>query len=465
MIFIYNYLKLSMWSLIYYNKKNKSEIIENIIIKNLKNKGCITIKFIQWFLPKLETINDISSEYKRFFNKIEELYENCNFHDDKYTYKIYKQDFGLDFSEKYEIIEPIASGSIGQVYKIKDKNNKVYAMKCLHPNVDSQINTWEKMLKILSLIPFIRSKLQYYLPININNFVSDFKSQVNLVNEANNILTFKNNYKDIKYIIIPELFNFSKNIIIMSYEDGKYFSDPSVSDYLKQKIMILFRIFTKNNELITNFIHGDLHKGNWRIRVDKSDVYIVLYDFGFCWNIPRSIKDSLNLIDDAFFEISINNFNISKFSNASWHFIDKCVEYEKVYDVIKKYENKDVRDSGFLLNLILDVSRTYNIMINSYIIQSLILYTQMIGNFEKYGVASKINDNGIKRTVNGYLSTVYDMVNYCETYNIFHDFKEYVKTDLNNFENKMDESTSILTIIDDVFNDYDLNMIKKLAIQ
>ena len=224
-------------------------------------------------------MNDISSEYKRLFNKLEQLYENCNFHDDKYTLNIYKQDFGYDFNEKYEIIEPIASGSIGQVYKIKDKNNKIYAMKCLHPNVDSQINRWEKTLKLLSLIPFVRNKLQYYLPININTFVIDFKFQVNLSNEANNLLTFNNIYKDTKYIIIPELFNFSKNIIIMSYEDGKYFSDSSVSDYLKQKIMILFRIFTKNNELITNFMHGDLHKGNWRIRIDKTNVYIVLYDF------------------------------------------------------------------------------------------------------------------------------------------------------------------------------------------
>ena len=465
MIFIYNYFKLFIWSTIYYNKKEKSELIENIIIKNIKNKGCITIKFIQWFLPKINSMNNIPIKYNRFLNKLDDLYENCNFHDDNYTFKVYQGDFGVDFHDKYEIIETIASGSIGQVYKIKDKNDKIYAMKCLHPEVDSQINTCEKLLKIISSIPLIRNNLQYYLPININNFINDFKSQVNLSNEANNLLSFGNIYKEIPYIVIPELINFSKHIMIMSYEEGMYLNDSTISDYLKQKIMILFRVFTKNNELITNFMHGDLHNGNWRVRVNKTDVYLVLYDFGFCWNIPSSIKDSLKLIDDAFFDISINQFNVDKFTSAGWHFMDKCVEYQEVYDVVKKYEKKDVRDSRFLLNMILDLSRTYNVLINSYIIQSLILYTQIIGNFENHGMASKINDTGIKRTKNGYLSSVYDMVNYCETYHVFNDFKEYISEDLKIYEDKSKESTSILCVIDDAFNDCDLEMIKKLAIK
>ena len=120
---MYDYLKMFIWGAIYW-KKNENyeiEIIENIIVNNIKNKGCITIKFIQWFLPKIEAMNDISNKYNGLIKKLEDLYEKCNYHDEKHTLDVFKKDFGIGFHEKYEIIDIIASGSIGQVYKIKDK--------------------------------------------------------------------------------------------------------------------------------------------------------------------------------------------------------------------------------------------------------------------------------------------------------------------------------------------------------
>ena len=57
---IINYTKLCLWSAIYYFQKDKSETIFKIIVKNIKESGCVTIKFVQWLLPKIETIYEES---------------------------------------------------------------------------------------------------------------------------------------------------------------------------------------------------------------------------------------------------------------------------------------------------------------------------------------------------------------------------------------------------------------------
>ena len=54
MIFLFNYLKLALWSGIYYYQR--SDLVFDIIIKNINDCGCLAIKFTQWLLPKIELI-------------------------------------------------------------------------------------------------------------------------------------------------------------------------------------------------------------------------------------------------------------------------------------------------------------------------------------------------------------------------------------------------------------------------
>ena len=51
--------------------------------------------------------------------KCEELYDDCNWHSLDYFKKIYKKTFNKDLDEDYSIEEQLGSGSIGQVYKVK----------------------------------------------------------------------------------------------------------------------------------------------------------------------------------------------------------------------------------------------------------------------------------------------------------------------------------------------------------
>ena len=70
----------------------------------------------------------------------EELYDDCNWHSLNYTKKIYKETFNKDLDEDYSIEEQIGSGSIGQVYKIKNKKTKNYdILKVRHPNIENEL--------------------------------------------------------------------------------------------------------------------------------------------------------------------------------------------------------------------------------------------------------------------------------------------------------------------------------------
>ena len=168
----FNYFKLGLWSLIYYFKP--SDIVFDIIVNNIKQSGPILIKLVQWVLPKIETIYDINKETE-WFNKLEEVYENCEFHSLEHTKKKYKKSFNSDFDKYYQGIEPIASGSIGQVYKITDKKGEVFAMKVLHPNINVQIHFFNVLFFIIKMIPPLHNYLNYYFPVDLHSFINDFK--------------------------------------------------------------------------------------------------------------------------------------------------------------------------------------------------------------------------------------------------------------------------------------------------
>ena len=431
----FNYLKLGIWSYIYYSQKEKSEIIFDIIIQNLKNSGCIALKFVQWILPKIEHIygidrNDPKNEW---FCNLETIYENCNFHSIDYTKKVYKAYFKKDLEEDYTIIEKVASGSIGQVYKIKDKEGKVFALKTLHPNIESQVNRFHNFIRCIYLFSFIKNYVNYLVPIDLNDFIIDFKIQTDLVNEGNNCLYFYEKYKNNPYIIIPQVYSMSKHVLIMSYEGGESFYDLNVSDYVKYKLILLFKLFNKNNEIILKYLHGDLHKGNWKVRKNEKNEYqIIVYDYGFCWKLPNMINDNLYFIQKSFMKTLKNEEDILNFSKACWIFLEKKYCLKKITREINSLlkENNVIKLEGpqLLLNIIFKIARKHNIIIKSHCLQSMVLYNQIWKLYEDYNLGT--GGNGTDFYEEYYLYRIYDIINYCETFDIFLEYKNHIENEL-----------------------------------
>ena len=87
----------------------------NKIVPSVKYCGCVCIKFCQWLTPILENVyTDITNTDKKWLTILEQFYENCSEQSVIYTLQTYKNDFGENLYDKYEII----STSLGVPFAI-----------------------------------------------------------------------------------------------------------------------------------------------------------------------------------------------------------------------------------------------------------------------------------------------------------------------------------------------------------
>lgn len=436
MLFLFTYLKLTIWTGIYYFRP--SNLIFDIITNNIKKSGPVLIKLIQWTLPKIEFMYDISGNNRILFEKLEELYENCDFHSLSYTEKIYRKDFHTELKDDFIEIQELASGSIGQVYKLKDNKNNEYALKILHPDINTQIYFFMIIFTIIQWIKPLHNIVNYYFPVDLYSFIKDFQMQSDFINEANNNLKFYQMYENNPCIIIPKLRKVSKNIILMDYEKGNTYNYSENSNYMNWKIVSLLKLFSKNNEAIFNFMHGDLHKGNWKVRKENKDIKLIIYDFGFCWKLPKMINDNLVFLNHVFMSINICQYtktidkkHIENLSKICRIFTENRASKDIIYEEIEKLKedgNTSYTDSLFFIKLTLSVCRRVNITLDSYVLACIISHNQLAGLFKLLVDDNLKNDKEYnERYV--YFQYFSDLINFCETNNIFLDYLDHLKNE------------------------------------
>ena len=219
-----------------------------------------------------------------------------------------EDDMNLSFD--YGIF-PINSGMISLVFKAKDKyKNKDVIIKMKRNNIEIKLSEGldkiKFMIKLLSYLPLFNSYKD-----NINNIVdknmSLIMNQTDFDLEIKNMIKIKNNCKNLKYVIIPEVQHYITkkypNIIFMDYIDGlsiNKINKNEFNDYAK--LVLKFGIVTT---MIHGFSHGDLHSGNILFIKDKEDekypLKIGILDFGIMYEIEGKFREKLfGILTDIF---------------------------------------------------------------------------------------------------------------------------------------------------------------------
>jgi len=387
----------------FYNDK-----IVKILLKNVHSCGVIPIKIIQWGLPILKLIHID----KKILDIFENTYENCPIHELDYTKSLYKSDFYNDMDDDYKIIELVGSGSIAQVYKIQDiKTNEFYAMKVIHPDAIKNFNKIKFYLKII----FTIFKFSNIVPTDLNNFLKQFRQQLDLVNESNNILKFSELYKNDNLFIIPELYKFSENIIIMDYIEGKSIETININIQHYRYNMII-SIFMYNNLFINKFNHGDLHNYNWKITEDNK---IIIYDFGLCWESDNNLTDPLDRLLLGFHNDDkdlIYGAFLLYFKNVEEIYIK-----EYFYSITEKIDKfyifaKHILLCSFKHNVLLDINILYTIITYQ---NSMLIY---MNNFKE----SIFDFNGVYK----------EQYSICDYYNILPEYKNYLLKQIAKFKRR-----------------------------
>jgi len=411
MIF-FNICKCLLLSLLIKHNLYNDKVVK-IFLKNMHNCGVITTKMIQWSIPYLKIINYDENIIKIF----EKTYEECPIHSLEWTEKIYENDLYENIHDNYDILDVVGSGSIAQVYKIKcKKTNKIYALKVKHPNTENNFRIIKYYMKII----FFIFSFNNILPIELEKFLNQFESQLNFVNEANNLLKFNELYNNNNIFKIPKLYKLSKNLILMEYINGKslnYFRNK-IEHY---KYHLCIYIFINNNLFINDFNHGDLHNYNWKITDDNK---IIIYDFGLCWELNNNkIIDTFEIMNEAFYK---------KNKDMIYNGFKKCILIDSNIneDIIKKYYDKishKIHDTQSLCKYLLLFCTNNNINININLLYIIISYQNCALTFkEYYGITEDFDHNNIYK----------EEYNMCDYFDILPEYQIHLKKQIDRFKIK-----------------------------
>lgn len=389
----------------FYNDK-----IIKIFLNNIYKCGVIPVKMVQWGLPLMKLLK----VDKNIINVLENTYERCPVHELEYTRQIFKNDLYDDLNN-YDVLEVIGSGSIAQVYKIKDKKGNLYALKVKHPNVNSNFY----YIKLLLRIIFTFISFNKIIPVSLDDFLNNFEKQLNLLNEGNNIIKFRNLYDNNPLYKIPKLYKLSENIIMMEYLEGKSIENYKDNNYRYSKFNLFIYIFMQNNLYCHKYNHGDLHNYNWKITNDNK---IVIYDYGLCWELYNTnlLNDLNNFIDGIYdynYDMIYTSFyNIIKYNSK----IDDII----IYNYFEENKRKIVSFMNFFHHIIV-FSIRYNIILDITLLYIIISWQNQVLIFTKnYSGTDEYEHNNL------YM----EEYNVCNYYNIFPEYQEFLKKQINNYD-------------------------------
>ena len=418
----------------------------NCILNNILNNGCLAIKFTQWIISRIENLYDCK-EINQNLLKFNILLENCPAHSIEYTKQSFFKSFKCDISSIfYDIkLKDIRSGCIGQVYEAKRRiDDKQVVIKVKHPKVDTDVyNQKWILIYLLKLLDWldIYNKLP---PINYNDFFITIDTQLNFLNEYKNLCTFYKNFKDNNYIIIPEPYFASKDILVMSYEPGIRYDNNKTSNREKYLISNLLMLTLRQCFLIDNFAHADLHRGNWKIRKEDKDIKLVIYDFGICFK-------GFNLESNRKFVRAWETKDSDKIAIETMKML-YCEDKKLLKDFKEYFKQKflPTLTVELVLNITFNYIKKRKLIINGIYLNLMISLGLLEKIFIETGTYS--DENQMKNYVDMFSKQYVDNIAFCEAKNIFPELCSYlkyiVKKDLNdtiasNINNKESEIIEI----------------------
>ena len=285
-------------------KRKYSEKIEEInsytfyerIRMAIEEMGPVHIKFGQI----LSNRKDILPE--EFIIELQKLQDNVEVEKIDVRKKL-DLELGIDVNDYFSEIEenPMASASIGQVFRAKLKTGEKVVIKVqrenIRPVVEADLGIMKNLAKTLE---------KYYddlKKINISEIVESFEKMLNeelsLNNELNNILRFANNFKDDKRIHVPVVYKELSNDRILTMEMIEGFKITDTENIIKigkepKKVARTGLDLYLTQFLKHGFFHADPHPGNIFI---KENGQIVFIDFGAMGRLyPNERELLINLI-------------------------------------------------------------------------------------------------------------------------------------------------------------------------
>ncbi len=203
---------------------------------------------------------------------------------------------------------PIASGSIAQVYK-GVLEGKPVAVKILRPNLIDTINIDLSILDDFK--PVMKKVLGVGRNFDIDAFLLEIREmltrEVDLRIEAVSMRRFEDNFKNVKNVAVPKIYPdyCSVNVLTMEFISGTQIKDLISMSVPQSKKSEYTRTITRSylkQVYIDGFYHADPHGGNMIVQEDDTIAFI---DFGAVGSLDDELKK--NILE---FYYAVNNKDV-----------------------------------------------------------------------------------------------------------------------------------------------------------
>ena len=245
------------------------------------------------------------------------LQDNLPPFEHKIALKIIKEELGAPVNELFDEFpeEPIASASLGIVYKVKAKNNSFCAVKVQRPNLYFLIRRDLVILRILATTfsPFLPLNIGVGIGEIIDEFGRALFEEIDYEKEGENAVRFANLFINNPHVFIPKLekeFS-SKRVITTSWVDGVKLRDKEIleENNLLPSSFIRTCVISGLQQLFEHgYFHADPHPGNmFALKGGSSDSgHLAYVDFGMMDTITNSdrltlIRAIVHLINEEYF--------------------------------------------------------------------------------------------------------------------------------------------------------------------
>ena len=251
-----------------------------------------------------------------WLNELTNLQDNLPPFKHKIALEIIEEELGSAACELFDYFpaQPIASASLGQVYKAKGKNNDYFAVKVQRPNLYFLIRRDVVILKLLATTfsPFLPLNIGVGIGEIIDEFGKALFEEIDYEKEGENALKFADLFKSNPNVFIPKLekeFS-SRRVITTSWVDGVKLRDREIllQNNLIPSSFIRTCVISGLQQLFEyGYFHADPHPGNMFALEggDADSGHLAYIDFGMMDTITNTdrltlIKAIVHLINEEY---------------------------------------------------------------------------------------------------------------------------------------------------------------------
>lgn len=293
--YLWLYAKKWLFGQAYFDKR-----IEQLNLKNAQRIKNAIIE-LKGLFTKIGQLLSVMSNIlpEAYATVLESLQDNAPASSFESTQKTIRTELGEDLSTIFNEFDhkPLASASIGQVYRARLKTGEVVAVKIQHPDI-------EQLAQVdLTIIQNLIRRISFVLKIKGIDYVYQqvrqmIEAELDYQKEAESMIRISDNIEEFERIIVPKVYTAysSSKILVTNFHHGVKITqleklkewNINTQELAEQLITVFCKMV-----LVDGFYHADPHPGN--VLVNKEGK-IILLDFGATAELNDAMRKEIPII-------------------------------------------------------------------------------------------------------------------------------------------------------------------------